>query len=258
MCYEPSDRPPLPPVAGAAVQGQELTLTSADGTRFRAYGARAEQPTGAGMVVLPDVRGLHPFYADLAERFAQAGIDAVAIDYFGRTAGLTARDDSFDFMAHVAQTRPETVSADIASAVAHLRSAAGGAVRAVFTVGFCFGGSVSLLQAAEPHRLAGVVAFYGWPLGSPRRANWPRPIDRVRSYTCPVLALFGGADEGIPPRDIAQFERALKEAGVEHEVVTYPGAPHSFFDRRQTEFAEASADAWRRVLAFVRRHTPGA
>jgi carboxymethylenebutenolidase len=76
----------------------------------------------------------------------------------------------------------------------------------------------------------------------------------VRDYRCPVLALFGGADEGISSDDVERFERALKEAGVQHEAVTYPGAPHSFFDRRQTEFTDASADAWRRVLEFVKMH----
>jgi carboxymethylenebutenolidase len=62
---------------------------------------------------------------------------------------------------------------------------------------------------------------------------------------------MGGADEGIPASDVAAFERALSDAGVEHELITFPGAPHSFFDRRFEEHAEASEDAWRRVLEFI-------
>jgi carboxymethylenebutenolidase len=73
-----------------------------------------------------------------------------------------------------------------------------------------------------------------------------------------VLAIYGGADPGIPPAAIAEFDQALARAGVAHESVTYDGAPHSFFDRKQTEFAQDSADAWRRVQAFVRAHTPAA
>jgi carboxymethylenebutenolidase len=65
---------------------------------------------------------------------------------------------------------------------------------------------------------------------------------------------MGGADQAITAEDVAAFEAALQEAGVEHELVTYEGAPHSFFDRKQEEFAEASEDAWRRVLEFVERH----
>jgi carboxymethylenebutenolidase len=70
----------------------------------------------------------------------------------------------------------------------------------------------------------------------------------------PILALQAGDDQGITAEDNAMFERALTDAGVEHELVTYGGAPHSFFDRKYEEFADASDDAWRRVLAFVEHH----
>jgi carboxymethylenebutenolidase len=63
--------------------------------------------------------------------------------------------------------------------------------------------------------------------------------------------LFGGADANIPPDQVAAYDAALSEAGVEHELVTYPGAPHSFFDRSFEQHAEACEDAWRRVLAFL-------
>jgi carboxymethylenebutenolidase len=66
---------------------------------------------------------------------------------------------------------------------------------------------------------------------------------------------MGGADEGIPVDVVQEFERALEEAGVEHEVVIYDGAPHSFFDRKFEQFADASEDAWQRVLAFVAQRT---
>ena len=69
----------------------------------------------------------------------------------------------------------------------------------------------------------------------------------------PLLGLYGGADEGIPPDQIEAFERGLAAAGVDHEIVVYPGAPHSFFDRRFEEHAEACGDAWRRVLGFLQR-----
>ena len=64
---------------------------------------------------------------------------------------------------------------------------------------------------------------------------------------------MGGADAGIPVEQVRAFEPALEAAGVEHELVVYDGAPHSFFDRKHEEFADASADAWSRVLAFVER-----
>jgi len=71
----------------------------------------------------------------------------------------------------------------------------------------------------------------------------------------PILALQAGADQNITAEMNEAFEQALTDAGVEHELVTYEGAPHSFFDRRYEEFDEASEDAWRRVLEFLETHS---
>jgi len=101
--------------------------------------------------------------------------------------------------------------------------------------------------------LAGVIGFYGFPTG-PSRNDSAAPADVADRYRSAVLALYGGADQGIPPEAIETFDQALERAGIAHESVTYPGAPHSFFDRKQEEHAEASADAWRRMLSFIARH----
>ena len=255
MCVDNDSRPPIAPIAGGAAGSRDLHLTSADGTRFMAYATRASKPTGAGMVVIPDVRGLHPYYKALADRLAEVGVDAVAIDFFGRTASSEDRGEAFDFMAHVPQTKPDTLQADIAAAAAYLRGPEGGRVTSLFSVGFCFGGALSYLQAASGLGYAGVTAFYGWPLGLKRWPDRPRPIDAVSRYACAVQSHFGGADEGIPQSAIDEFEEACRKSRVSHDAKVYAGAPHSFFDRKQTEFADASADAWRRLQAFVHQNT---
>jgi carboxymethylenebutenolidase len=255
MCVDNDSRPPIPPIAGGSAGGQDLRLTSSDGTRFMAYAARAGKPTGAGMVVIPDVRGLHPYYKELADRFSEIGVDAVAIDFFARTAPSDDRSDSFDFMSQVPLTKPDQLQADIAAAVAHLKSKDGGQVRSLFSVGFCFGGVLSYFQAASGLGYAGVIGFYGWPLGLKRWPDRPKPIDAVDRYKSPVLSLFGGADEGIPQADVDAFDAACRKAGVKHEQHVYPGAPHSFFDRKFKEFADASADAWKRVQSFIKSNT---
>jgi carboxymethylenebutenolidase len=127
-----------------------------------------------------------------------------------------------------------------------------GGVGSVFTVGFCMGGRQSWLSAAGGHGLAGAIGFYGMPA---ERNGVPGPTARASEMTAPILALQAGADENILAEHNAAFEAALTAAGVEHEVVTYDGAPHSFFDRKQEQFADASDDAWRRVLAFVERYS---
>ncbi len=266
MCFEYSALPPDPPpeliptwdarsAGGGVASSQRITLTSQDGTQFSVFVARPATPSGAGIVILPDVRGLFTFYEELASRFAAAGVEAVAIDYFGRTAGLAPRDQSFDYMPHVGQTRPDQIAQDVSAAVAHLRQTGGANARAIFTVGFCFGGANSFHQAANHHGLAGVIGFYG----NPTAARFGPPvIDRVGDFECPVLGLFGGADQGIPATEIEKFDAALTEAKIEHELITYPDAPHSFFDRTYERYHEESADAWRRMLAFIDAHTPKA
>jgi carboxymethylenebutenolidase len=261
MCFAVDAHPPdlpadlaLPPLAGGA-GAEVLELTSADATRFSAALAESPAGSGPGVVILPDVRGLYRFYIELAERFAQAGHHAIAMDYFGRTAGAGERDEDFEYMPHVQQTRVPQVQADTAAAIDALRERT--SVSAVVTVGFCFGGSQSFAAATSAElALAGAVGFYGRLV--PAREGAPAPIESAPDTRCPVLGLFGGADEAIPADQVEAFERALGQSGAEHEIVTYPGAPHSFFDRAYTEHAEASEDAWRRVLGFLEKTAAGA
>jgi carboxymethylenebutenolidase len=251
VCFELDSVPPIPVVSGAAVAHRDLELEAGDGARFAAFAALPDEPSGAGVVILPDVRGLYRFYEELALRFAERGIAAVAIDYFGRTAGVGKRGDDFPYRDHMAQTTPAGVQADVRAAAEYLRSPEAGSTKSVFTVGFCFGGRHSWLAAAGGHGLAGAIGFYGRP-GTGADGS-PGPAQRAAELEAPILGLMGGADQAIPASDVADFERALDAAGVEHELVTYEGAPHSFFDRRQEEHAEASEDAWRRVLEFINR-----
>ncbi len=249
MCFDHDSRPPIAPIEGGSLDAREIELVAADGNRFAAHLARAAEPTGAGMVVLPDVRGLHAYYRDLVLRFAEHGVDAIGIDYFGRTAGIGDRGPGFDWAAHVPRTTYEALRADVTAAVGHLRATTD--VTRVFTMGFCMGGRLAFLTDGFGLGLAGVIGFYGWPTG-PSRNGTPAPADVAETFEAPLLAVFGGADQGIGPEAVEAFEAALRAAGVDHRVVTYPGAPHSFFDRKAEEFAGASAQAWDEVLAFVR------
>ncbi len=247
MCFQPDSVPPVPAVSGASVDTRRITLTAGDGTQFTAFEA-VGVGSGPSVLVLPDVRGLYGFYEELAVRFAERGMHALAIDYFGRTAGLGHRDDEFDYMPHVRNTTFEGVRADSTAAVAHLRSL--DPDRPVFTVGFCFGGSNSWHQAANGLGLAGAVGFYGHPNRVFLEGATPL-VERVDEFSCPLLCLMGGDDPGIPLEEVDAFRTALEPTGHEHEIVVYDGAPHSFFDRKYEEFAEASADAWDRVLTFL-------
>jgi carboxymethylenebutenolidase len=240
MCFDSDSLPPIPALSGAAVSHDDLVLEAADGNRFAAFTAAPDEPASTGIVIIPDVRGLYRFYEELALRFAERGYAAIAFDFYGRTAGAEKRGEDFDYAGHREQTSPETVQADVAACVAYLR---GRGASSVFTVGFCFGGRASWQATAFGHGLAGAVGFYGRP-----------PLEDAARMAAPILALEAGADAHISHEDNAAFDEALGEAGVEHELVEYPGAPHSFFDRKQEEFADASDDAWRRTLEFIAAH----
>jgi carboxymethylenebutenolidase len=234
MCFDLDSSPPIPVISGASVSHEDLVLEAADGNRFAAFSARPDEPSRAGVVVLPDVRGLYRFYEEVALRLAERGYAAVAFDFFGRTAGVGKRSDDFEYMPHVDQTTSESVQRDVGACVPFLRSPAGGGCESVFTLGFCFGGRHSWLAAASGHGLAGAIGFYGRP--GVGRDGTPGPLQRVSEIACPILALQAGADRNITAEDNAAFDAALTAAGVEHELVTYRGAPHSFFDRKQEEF----------------------
>ena len=247
MCYPDGAMPPELPRALVSerasddVDGHDITLTAADGAVFGAYFAHPAVESTIGVVILPDVRGLHDFYRGLATQFARAGFHAVAIDYFGRSAGVGARSDEFPYRDHMATLTPEQTDLDVAAAVSALRDLDGSGIRSIVTVGFCLGGGLSWRQSATNPDVAGCIGFYGVP------ARVEDVVDRMQK---PILMLVAGADM-TPQTAFEDFDRRLTERGVEHKVVVYDGAPHSFFDRHSDEWREACEDSWKQMLSFI-------
>lgn len=241
MCHGDDSRPPAAPGAVPASSDGPVVLTASDGNRVLAHQARPASATGVGIVVLPDVRGLHGYYRQLAVRFAETGAESVAIDYFGRTAPDDDRSEVFEFMPHVQRTTPQGVAADVAAGVAHLRSLN---ASSIFTVGFCFGGGYSWRQSADTPGLSGAVGFYGRPAAA---------IEVLRELQAPLLMLVAGADAAIPLADTASLAAAAGER-VDVERVVFDGAPHSFFDRSFAEHEADCARAWQVIGQFVEAH----
>ena len=232
---------------GPLPSGQRTTLTTLDGSPFAAYEVRAPVSTGTGIVVLPDVRGLFAFYERLSDALASVGFDTVAIDYFGRSSGVETRDPDSDPWPALDRLTYEQLRDDVGVAVGHLRATS--SARKVIVIGFCYGGLISLREAYAGHGVDGVVVAYGAPT---EWENFPSAFDRIRDFTCPVLGLFGEADHAVPVEDVREFDAAMSAAGMPHDITIYDGAPHSFFDRHHVEFADASRDAWNRIVSFAR------
>ncbi|MCW2543401.1 MAG: dienelactone hydrolase, partial [Frankiales bacterium] len=230
---------PAAPGAGQAGDQRALTLTAADGTAVLAHECRAASPATVGVVVLPDVRGLHGYYRDLTVRLAELGWESVAIDYFARTAPDDNRADDFGFWPHVKQAEPATIALDVQAGVEHLRSLG---VERVFTIGFCFGGAYSWRQSADTPGLAGCIGFYGKP---------ERVEGAVEQMQAPLLLLHAGADPNIPVEEVRQL---ADTAPVDADLVVFDGMPHSFFDRTSADHADACIEAWGRITSFVAAH----
>ena len=246
MCHDHDSRPPAPPRSGDVAERGLLTLTAADGNEFSAAYAAPAAPAATGVVVLPDIRGLHPYYVALAERFAEAGVPAVALDWFGRTAGLAengTRGEDFQWQPHIPQTTEAGIDADITAGIEYLRRRTTPGLPVV-TVGFCFGGSHSWRQSGGALDLAGCAGFYGRPgmVG-----------ESAALASRPTVMVIAGADTATPVAEQQALAETMRSAGAGVDVVVYDGAPHSFFDRAFGEWAEACDDAWRHVLALTDR-----
>jgi carboxymethylenebutenolidase len=254
VCYDADARPPIYGPARTPVTTSPLLLTSADDTRIAAFLARPADPSGVGVLVLPDNGGMSRFYERLTVHLAGQGHTALAVDYYARTAGPKYQERGDDFaalpnlMPHLARLRPDTLYDDFDAGIAHLRAEDGGGTRSVVSLGFCIGGRFAFLTSAQCFGLAGAIGLYG----APDAINGaPGPTQRAHDLQAPILGLFGGADPGIPGSAVDAFDAALTDAGVPHEIVTYPDAPHGFFEQELHEQADASAVAWRRILGFL-------
>lgn len=258
MCHSPSASPPAVPadlvLGSGAPGGSAIVLTNEDGSTFRAYIAQADSSSDTAVVIAPDTRGIHSFYEVLAERFVLAGIHAIAFDYYGRTAGVGHRPSDFAFQEHDATNAGEEIHTDLTTAITHLRSVTD--VPNLYLVGFCKGGRLAFHAGADRTDLAGVVGFYGTP--APRRFNdaLGAPVDKAHRMRVPVQGFFGGADPGIPEAAVDAFRTRLADGDAPHHVHTYPGAPHSFFDRAFDDYSTECDDAWRRMLGFIRTGDP--
>ena len=251
MCYDSKSQPPVPPGERGGATTQDLVLTARDGNQYNAFLATPTREFHSQVLIYPDIRGLHQFYKDLAVRFAEMGVRALAMDYFGRTAGLTARNDEFDWQTHVGQMTLPTFFHDVAAGLEFLQKDCDAKT---FVIGFCMGGTLTLYTGTQSFNIAGLVPFYS---GMSRKFTGAEGaiLEVAHKIHYPVLGLYGGADQGIPVEQVNQLDAELDKANMSHELIIYPGAPHSFFDRKFAEFASESQDAWMRVLSFIHTYS---
>ena len=206
------------------------------------------------MLVVQEIFGVHEHIKDVCRRFAKAGYLAVAPELYARQGDVSKLSAIDDIRAIVATVPDAQVMSDL-DAAAEWAAKNGGDAGRLGINGFCWGGRITWLYAAHNPRLKAGVAWYGRVEGAASALQPKNPLDLAREMKAPVLGLYGGADAGIPNEGVERMRQALKSAGKQAEIHTYPDMPHAFYaDYRPSYRKEAAQDGWRRALAWFERH----
>lgn len=213
-----------------------------NGNEYEGYLATPPGGSGPGVIVIQEWWGLVGHIKDVADRLAAEGFVALAPDlYQGKT---TDEPDDAGTMMMALET-PHVHSALLGAAEALLALPECSSQK-LGVIGFCMGGQLALYAAAAaPDKFSACVNFYGI------HPNVHPPFENLQA---PVLGIFGGDDHITTPDAVRELDEMLTRLGKAHDFKTYPGKPHAFFnDQRPEVYDSASAaDAWQRVLAFLR------
>ena len=211
------------------------------------------------MIVIQEIFGVNHHIKEVCRRFAREGYLAMAPEIFHRkgkhiTAEYGSRDAIMPFLSTM---KNEDLISDVRDVMDFLPEIPHADAANVFIVGFCVGGFASVLAATELS-LSGAISFYGAGVVRSREGISLRPyLDKLADVKCPLLLFYGEMDASIPESDRFEIRRVLDENHVPHEFVVYGHADHGFFcDERKSFNAEASQDAWKKVLSWTSELQP--
>jgi carboxymethylenebutenolidase len=242
---------------------EDVHVTGAGGYSLPAYVARPSARGRKGaVIVVNEIFGIHDYIKDVCRRFAREGYVAIAPDYFDRAGDPAPLTDMAQIRTIVATANHEQVTGDTRGAAAWLRAQNFVKGDAIGITGFCWGGTVVWMAAAQIPEVKAGVAWYG-RLVRPQAGSWgaeeerPWPYDIAATIHAPVLGLYAENDRGIPLESVEQMRAALMAADnpTNSQIIVYPGVGHGFHaDYRESYNAETAADGWRRALAWFREH----
>jgi len=214
------------------------------------------------ILVIQEIFGVHEYIADTCRRFAKAGYLAIAPELYARQGDPSQYGEMAKLIAEVVSKVPDAqVMADLDGAVKWAGDN-GGNLKKVGITGFCWGGRIVWLYAAQSKNVKAGVAWYGRLVGTASALTPKHPLDLAADLKAPVLGLYGGQDGGIPLTTINQMKDALAAAGAKgnaaaktSEFVVYKDAPHAFHaDYRPSFRKEPAEDGFKRALDWFKAH----
>ena len=207
------------------------------------------------VLVVQEVFGVHEHIRDVCRRFAKRGYFALAPELYARQGDVSKLKSIDDILAVVARVADEQVMSDLDAAVEFAQKSGKGDVAKLGITGFCWGGRIVWLYAAHSKQLRAGVAWYGRLVGDATPNTPKQPVDIAAELHAPVLGLYGGKDQGIPPESIEQMRAALNSAKVDSQIVVYPNAPHGFHADYRPSYVESDArDGWQKALAWFQKY----
>jgi carboxymethylenebutenolidase len=208
------------------------------------------------ILVVQEIFGVHEHIKDICRRLAKLGYLAVAPELYARQGDVSKLTDFREIFSKVVSKVPDAqVMSDLDAATAWAKGTGKADVAKLGITGFCWGGRIVWLYSAHNPSLKAGVAWYGRLVGEADDLHPKHPIDLASSINCPVLGLYGAADQGIPVESVEKMRAALKDSGKNAEIVVYPDTPHAFFaDYRPSYRKEQAEDGWKRMLEWFKKN----
>ncbi|HUO29882.1 MAG TPA: dienelactone hydrolase family protein [Bryobacteraceae bacterium] len=233
------------------IDASPVRIPAADG-EIPGYQARPAAGDALPVVlVVHEIFGVHEHIRDVCRRLARQGYFAVAPQLFARVGDVSGIADIQELIKLAAQISDDQVMSDLDATLAWAAGTGQAGLNRLAITGFCWGGRIAWLYAAHNPRLKAGAAWYGRLVGQPDPRHPRHPVDVARGLHAPVLGLYGGRDQSIPPDTVERMRAELSAAGSPSEIVVYPEAGHAFNADYRPNFHPASAaDAWQRMLAW--------
>jgi carboxymethylenebutenolidase len=238
----PARTPGASPAGPEPAETEDITFAGPGRDTLGTFAA-ASDPKGA-VLVIHENRGLTDHIKSVAGRLATSGYSALAVDLLSSGGGTAKYDDEAEIMQELRAAKPDDLVADMEAAIDELERRVPDAK--IGAVGFCFGGGMvwQLVQSGD-ERLAAAAPFYG-----------TTPVEGAdfSKSKAAVLAIYAELDGRVNmTRDGAKA--ALEKAGLEHEIVTYPGVDHAFFNATGDSYNKDQAEkAYAKVLSWFGEH----